>query len=103
MNIENMTEADIYKQVVVWPYTTLDGEPVQSVIDWVSENLNGTRIKDVVEHKISSERTDIVFRVNVFDIEKFAVPRLMVGMRWLEDVVANDPNYIAPKGYSVCW
>jgi len=43
----------------------------------------------------TGNRNDLLFAVHNEDIGKFAVPRLMVGIRWIEDVLAID-NYRSP-------
>lgn len=91
-----------YTQVVVWPHTLLDGD-IAGFTEFIHETFNGTRIADVIEHKISDERTDVLFCIHAEDIPKFAVPRLAYGMRWLEDVMNNNSSYRPPKGYARTW
>lgn len=40
----------------------------------------------------TGDRNDLFFAVHDEDIGRFAVPRLTVGIRWIEDVLSND-NY----------
>jgi hypothetical protein len=66
----------------------------------------GVRVRYIGENVINDKRTDVLFYVASDDIPKFAVPRLAVGIRWLEDVMNNDESfngYPLPKGVSRCW
>lgn len=94
--------ANRYSQVVVWPHTLLDGD-IAGFTKFIHETFNQTRIADVVEHKISEERTDVLFCIHSEDIPKFAVPRLAWGMRWLEDVMNNDDTYRPPFTHKRTW
>ncbi len=103
-NMEQPTDntANRYSQVVVWPHTLLDGN-ITGFIQFIHEEFDGTRAVDVCEHKVSSDRTDVLFVVHSEDIPKFAVPRLAWGMRWLEDVMNNDESYRPPSQYKRTW
>jgi hypothetical protein len=38
-------------------------------------------------------RNDVVFAVHQDDIKTFAVPRLSIGVRWVEDVLDNETRH----------
>jgi hypothetical protein len=93
-----------YKQVCVWMGTTLGDNTPDDFVKFIADTFGGTRAKFICEDRRSGqERVDLVFYVNSEDIGKFAVPRLAYGIRWLEDVMNNDPCYIPPKGVERCW
>lgn len=90
-----------FVQVVVWPHTLIEGD-FDGFTKFMADEFNA-RVSDICEHKISDDRTDAVFRIHSDDIGHFAVPRLSWGMRWLEDVMANDASYRPPQGYTPTW
>lgn len=54
---------------------------------------SGRAVKD------SGGRSDIFFAVHKDDVGKFAVPRLVVGIRWVEDALApvNNGRHLYPS------
>lgn len=110
-------EQEGYKQVCIWPGTILNdegtepsAEDIKVFEDFIMNEFN-TRIKFLEQVKTlpdkdeygntianSGDRNDIFFVVHKEDIEKFAVPRLMAGIRWLEDAFYyNNHQGIYPK------
>jgi len=94
--------SNAFTQVVVWPHTLFGDNTEQDLQDFATENFD-VRIKLIGEHRINSDRTDLLFYIHSEDIPKFAVPRLNWGMRWLEDVMANDGSYRPPEGITPTW
>jgi hypothetical protein len=103
---ENQRKLDIedkkYIQLCVWPATILgDYTPAQFEL-YMKEEF-GVRVKfeEEVITEADSEgeggRHDLFFYVHSDDIGKFAIPRMSVGIRWWEDVVANNSHKIYPK------
>lgn len=92
-----------FTQVVVWPHTLLgEGNTESDFQQFVTETFDA-RIKLIGEHRINEDRTDLLFYIHSEDIPKFAIPRLTWGMRWLEDVMANDGSYRPPEGIAPTW
>ena len=102
-----------FTQVVVWPSTLLPPEQVDEFVQWVADNFLGTRVqflesittKPDYDDPASGGRADVIFAVHRDDVGKFAVPRLMVGMRWIEDVLDNETRHNIeqgiPESYSI--
>ena len=92
-----------FTQVVVWPHTLLgEGNTEQDFQQFITDAF-GARIKLIGEHRINNDRTDLLFYVHSEDIPKFALARLNWGMRWLEDVMANDGSYRPPLNIAPTW
>jgi|AntAceMinimDraft_18_1070375.scaffolds.fasta_scaffold04634_8 hypothetical protein len=113
---EKKTEKDVespnYTQLCVWPGTGLgDGTPER--FELFMEESFGVKIKFMEEVTTlpgqggEGGRKDLFFYVHNNDLGKFAVPRLGAGIRWWEDVVANNSHTIYPKEiidkYKVTW
>ncbi len=101
----NTTESPFY-QVCVWPSTLCPPEDANAFEVFVLEKFD-SRVKYIGENKVSNERTDLLFYIHAEDISKFAVPRLSIGIRWLEDVIDNEMaregHYPIPLGIKRCW
>jgi len=86
-----------FKQVVLWPGTIVGKEKVEDFEKFILEELD-THVKYIEEFNTLSDRddpesggrNDVLFYVATEDIPKFAVPRLTLGMRWIEDVLDNE-------------
>lgn len=104
-----------YSQLCVWPGTVLGENTVEDFEKFFAEKF-GVRVKyerEVVtngseERGEEGGRHDTLFYIHNDDIPKFAVPRLMAGIRWWEDVVSyNDGAYLYAedvlKAYPVTW
>ena len=99
----NIERKENYNQVCVWPGTIVGQEKIEEFQDFMLKEFN-TRVQYLEEIKTfpdqrngknvegTGERNDVFFAVHQEDIGKFSVPRLMVGIRWIEDVLANG-NY----------
>ena len=50
-------------------------------------------------------RCDCLFAVHGDDVAKFAIPRLQMGIRWLEDVYGNGGGSLYPERVAEyqCW
>lgn len=108
MNIERKEHFD---QVCVWPGCTLKDTPVEEFEQIMKEKFNvRVQFLEEIETKPDTDennqpvpetggRPDLFFAVHSEDIGHFAVPRLQVGIRWIEDVLAscNYHNNIYPK------
>jgi hypothetical protein len=93
----------MYTQLCVWPGTELGEANPKELEEFFLENM-GTRIKYHTEIKTLPDiengrkvpdtggRNDIFFYVHDEDVNKFAVPRLRMGIRWWEDVIVYNDN-----------
>lgn len=83
-----------FTQVCVWPGTTMGSNTPQDMVDWFKEEF-GIRVQFLeiiitnAGEPDSGGRSDIFFAVHKDDINKFAIPRLQIGVRWIEDVLAG--------------
>ena len=92
-----------YRQVCVWPCTTLGENKPEDFVELFKEQ--GFRVQFLEEIKTTEPsadeegyRIDLFFAVHNDDINKFALPRLKMGIRWIEDVLAecNYDEHIYP-------
>ena len=79
---------DDYKQVCVWPGTTLGDSTPEDFVENMREKF-GIRIIFCEVVQTYSGRYDLFFRINGYDIGKFAVKRIPYGIRWWEDILGN--------------
>jgi hypothetical protein len=94
-----------FEQVCVWPFTICPPEESPAFEQYFSEKF-GVRIKYIGENKVEGKQIDTLFYIASEDIPKFAVPRFGIGIRWLEDVVANEAErggYPLPEGVKTTW
>ena len=101
-----------FKQLCVWPATLLEENQIQDFVNFFQEDL-GVRVEykttlitkpDVDERgrvvPDTGGRHDVLFYVHDEDVEKFAVPRLSMGIRWWEDVIKhNDNSHLYPQEF----
>jgi len=79
----------------------MDGASPEDFEDFMKENF-GVRTKFMEEVTTNpgqggdGGRKDLFFYIHNADIQKFAMPRLQVGIRWWEDVVQNNSHLIYP-------
>lgn len=101
MNKEtNVERPEHYSQVCVWENTEVGKENIPDFEDTIAKTFKDTRVEYLEEiitlpgHDGPGGRVDTFFCVHEDDIEKFAVPRLKAGIRWIEDVIDNaDRNW----------
>ncbi len=107
--------ANEFTQLCVWPATMLGEYTAKEFEDFMKEQF-GVRVKfeietvtnGSVERNEEGGRHDLLFYVHSEDIGKFAVPRLVAGIRWWEDVIKyNDGAYLYSdeilKKYPATW
>lgn len=92
-----------FTQVCVWPGTIV-GEKIKEFEDMMKKEL-GVRIQYLEEIKTlpdiknkkpverTGNRNDLIFAVHKEDVLKFAVPRIQMGIRWIEDVFLNEDKF----------
>ncbi len=92
-----------YSQVVQWPGTIV-GESVAMFEAFLFDTL-GIRGKFISEVQTAPDykdgkpvegtggRIDAYFSIHEDDIPKFVIARFQFGMRWVDDVIANEKNF----------
>lgn len=93
-----------FSQVCVWEGTLVGKEEVENFEKWLQDEfgVRGKYCEEVETLPTPNEegtggRNDLFFRVHDEDIQKFAVPRLVVGIRWWEDVLGNGNGVLYPQ------
>lgn len=77
-----------YSQICVWPATTLCDATPAEFIEYMREKFGiRTIFCEVVPTNFG--RQDLFFRINGYDIGKFAIKRIPYGIRWWEDILGN--------------
>ena len=92
-----------YTQVCVWPGTIIKPAEVKQFEAFFEEN--GFRVQFLESITTSPDldeegepvvdtggRTDVFFTIHNDDVMKFAIPRLQMGIRWIEDVLDNESH-----------
>ena len=113
------TTENPFTQLCVWPNNNLGDSTPEQFEEIMLKEL-GWRVKfaDIVTtlpdmDEVGNEvpetggREDLFFYLHTDDIEKAAVYRLGMGIRWWEDVVGNGNHVIYPKEiqkkYNTTW
>jgi len=99
----NIERQEVFGQVCVWQGTDLKEEDVHMFVDYFMKN--GWRVqfletivtvpdRDNLDYEIAGTggRRDVFFAIHNDDIVKFAIPRLQMGIRWIEDVLDNEAD-----------
>jgi hypothetical protein len=89
-----------FSQVCVWPGTVVGREEAKDFEEFFASEF-GVRARYLEEIVTCADRdgdgspvegtggrNDLFFAVHDDDVDKFAVPRLKLGIRWIEDVTA---------------
>lgn len=110
-NAQNVELKPNFVQVCVWPGVTLGDQTSEDFEKYVETEF-GVRIQfleiiltnsDLDERgnivKDTGGRSDIFFAVHSDDVVSFAALRLMVGIRWIEDALAecNNGRHLYPS------
>lgn len=108
---ENVSKKVNFNQVCVWPGTICGQEKIKEFEQYILLEF-GTRVQYLEEIKTlpdrkngndvsgTGDRNDLFFAVHTDDVNKFALPRLKAGIRWIEDAVGdwnNPEGIIYPK------
>lgn len=108
---ENVERREAFKQVCVWPGTVVMPEQVAEFEAFFLADM-GARVQflETIETKPDLDRQgnpvpetggrhDVFMAVHQEDIGHFAIPRLQMGIRWLEDAVSrvNGGNRLYPE------
>ena len=85
-----------FNQVCVWEGTTVGIGHEQEFVDWLKQvfGVRGKYLEEVEtlptpNQPNTGDRVDLFFSVHDDDLPNFAVPRLLYGIRWWEDVLGN--------------
>ena len=91
-----------FSQVVVWPATIVGKQKIEEFEEYIKDEFDVeieyleevTTLPDIGDTKEETGgRNDVFFCVKDTDVEKFAVPRLKMGMRWVEDALSDVNGY----------
>tara|TARA_B100000900_G_C20576198_1_gene715427 strand:- start:882 stop:1238 length:357 start_codon:yes stop_codon:yes gene_type:complete len=101
--MNNIKRNKNYNQVCVWPGTILPETHIAKFVNHFKEN--GFRIQHLEtlrtfpDHDDKGKliegtggRSDVLFAIHDEDVMKFAIPRMQMGIRWIEDVLDNEPR-----------
>ena len=107
--MENVALNPGFKQVCVWPGCIVKPDEISQVEELFLNEFD-VRIQyletvvtkpDIGEFGYLVEGTggrhDILFAVHDEDVSKFAVSRLLVGIRWIDDVYGSEGSNIYPR------
>jgi hypothetical protein len=105
-NIMTVPRNEDFNQVCVWPGTIVKEDEIPDFVAFMQAEL-GARVQflETVLTKAdpgddtTGGRQDVVFAVHKDDVHKFAVPRLRLGIRWVEDVLDNEKHHNEMAGY----
>lgn len=114
--MSNITLNPGFEQVCVWPGTLVGLGQSDTFQSWFQEQM-GVRVQYLEEIKTAPDfangfpvegtggRNDLFFAVHSDDVMKFAVPRLQMGIRWIEDVYGNGGGDLYPARVAEykCW
>ena len=96
-----------FSQVCVWPGTLVGEDKVEDFENFMKNEV-GAEVQYLEEIKTMPDmenghnvqgtggRNDVFFCVNGEDVGKFAVPRLSMGIKWIEDFIDNGGLTIHP-------
>lgn len=85
-----------FSQLCVWPATIVGQDEIKDFEEFFKDQMD-VRVKYAEEVETlptegepdTGGRNDVFFYVHDEDVEKFAIPRLRMGIRWWEDVLGN--------------
>lgn len=85
-----------FSQLCVWPATIVGQDEIKDFEEFFKDQMD-VRVKYSEEVETlptegepdTGGRNDVFFYVHDEDVEKFAIPRLRMGIRWWEDVLGN--------------
>ena len=98
-----MKKENAFTQLCVWPGTVLGDSGIKELVDFFLDEMGvrvqyHTEIKTLPDIENGEEvegtggRNDLFFFIHNDDVDKFALPRLQMGIRWWEDVVSYNDN-----------
>lgn len=105
--MSNIARKEGFTQVAVWPGTIVGTAMVEEFEQFFLNEMN-VRVQFLEEVQTLADqqdgqavegtggRNDCFFAVHTEDTAQFAVPRLGMGIRWIEDVYGNNQGAIYP-------
>lgn len=114
--MENVALKKDFSQVCVWPGTIVGQAAIAELEEFFKDEL-GVRVQYLEEIYTNPDyefgiavegtggRCDCFIAVHNDDVMKFAIPRLKMGIRWLEDMYGNGHGGLYPErcvAY-MCW
>lgn len=106
----NIERKENYNQVCVWPGTIVGKDKIEDFekfileefktrIQYLEEISTNPDIENGTEVEGTGGRNDVFFAVHSEDVANFSVPRLRLGIRWIEDVLdkGNYRQKVYPK------
>jgi hypothetical protein len=106
--MKNVKLNEGFSQVCVWPGTVVQPNEVDLLVDYFKDQMD-CRVQYLETIVTAPDRNnrggtisntggrhDVLIAVHNDDVSKFAVPRLMLGIRWLEDIYGNDHGNLYP-------
>jgi len=95
-----------YNQLCVWPATVIGKDQVANFEKFMLKEMK-VRVKYDSEQITNPDpedsstggRNDAFFYVHKDDVGKFAIPRLSMGIRWWEDVLLNNNEYLYSEDF----
>ena len=100
-NSSNIDRRENFTQVCVWPGTIVTELDIQMFEDYFKENgfavqylesllTKPDRNEDGTPVPETGGRHDVFFALHNDDVVKFAIPRIAMGIKWIEDVLDNE-------------
>jgi hypothetical protein len=94
-----------FSQVCMWPGVVVTPEEAEEFVKYIQEQM-GVRVQYLEQittgpsfgDPTSGGRIDTVFAVHKDDTMKFALPRMSLGIRWIEDVLDNETRRGEERG-----
>lgn len=102
----NVVLEEGFEQVCVWPAVVVKEEQLTDFVEFFRDEM-GVRVQYLEQLNTKPDqnefgspvegtggRNDVLFAVHKEDTMKFAVPRLSMGIRWIEDVYGNGHGHL---------
>jgi hypothetical protein len=101
--MKNVTIDDKFDQVIVWPGTILKEEEINDFKQFLKREAGLEcqyleQIKTLPDENGPGGRNDLFFAVNAKEIQTFAILKMSMGMRYIEDIYSNINNR---EGYNI--
>ncbi len=99
--MKNVEKREYFSQVCIWPGIIIAENQIQNFENYFSKEGFRVQFLESIQTKPDRDesgiavpetggRTDAIFAVHNDDVMKFAIPRLQMGIRWIEDVLENE-------------
>ena len=99
--MKNVDKRENFSQVCVWPGIIIADNQIENFENYFSKEGFRVQFLESIQTKPDRDesgddvsapagRIDAIFAVHNDDVMKFAIPRLQMGIRWIEDVLDNE-------------